>query len=908
MNTLKSFRYALRSTLLCGAAAIAAATPAFAQDAQADKERTIIVTGTRQADRSAADTVAPVDIVSGAELTNQADNDISNLLRVSVPSFNVNTQPISDAATIVRPANLRGLSPDNTLVLVNGKRMHRAAVIAFLGGGIADGSQGPDISTIPSIAIKQLEVLRDGASSQYGSDAIAGVMNFIIKDDAEGGSISGKWGSTYEGDGDNYQIGANIGLPLGDAGFLNLSGEFQESDATSRSVQRTDAANLISAGNTAVANPAQVWGQPNVNDDFKLFANFGLDLAPEISLYAFGNYAERNVDGGFFFRNPTNRGGVYAGPTVDPATGQPLAVNLGGVPSVRVGDMSIDTAGDCPAGIPLTGTNGLIPNATILASVQGDSNCFSFVELFPGGFTPRFGGDLEDYSFAAGVRGQLFDVLDFDLSYRHGRNDVSFFIRNTINASLGPNTPTEFNPGGYTQTENVFNLDLGYEVEIGDAAVYIAAGGEYRDEEFTITAGDPASFALGPLATPSAAFPTGQGFSSSSNGFGGFGTNAAGSSKEDNKAAYVDVEADLSEALTLQAAVRYEDTKTFGNTTTWKLGALYRLSDSLRLRGTYSTGFHAPTAGQANVINVTTQFSNGQLQDEGTFPLFSPAGVIVSDFIADTTSLGRPTLGSEESDSFTLGLAGDFGPITFTLDYFNIKLTDRISRSSSIDFTAALCYFGNREGAFACDPTSPFGTTSELLALLGTAGTIDRADFTGFEDLTSFAFFNNAFDTRTQGIDFVANADLDITEGGRTKATLAINYTKTSVLDADATISATRIQQLEENLPRWKGFLNLTHEEGRVRGLLRANYYGSFYEAHLDDGTLPIDAKARVTLDAELGYEVIDGLEIAAGAQNLLDTYPTRNPWDFVAGAEYAVTSPFGFNGGSYYLRARFQF
>ncbi len=305
---------------------------------------------------------------------------------------------------------------------------------------------------------------------------------------------------------------------------------------------------------------------------------------------------------------------------------------------------------------------------------------------------------------------------------------------------------------------------------------------------------------------------------------------------------------------------------------------------------------------------MTTQFSNGQLQDEGTFPLFSPAGLIVSDFIEDTTNLGRPTLGPEESDSFTLGIAGDFGDITFTLDYFNIKLEDRISRSSTIDFTAALCYFGNREGAFTCDFNNPFGTTSELLALLGTAGTIDRNDFTGFEDLTSFAFFNNAFDTRTQGLDFVANGRFFLTEGGTTRATLAINYTKTDVKNADQTISDTRIRQLEENLPNWKGFLNLTHEQGRFRGLLRANYYGSFWEAHLDDGTLPINAKARVTFDAELGYEVIDGLEIAAGAQNLFDTYPTRNPWAGIAGAEYAVTSPFGFNGGSYYLRARFQF
>ena len=199
-----------------------------------------------------------MDVVSSEELNNSANSDIGNVLRVTVPSFNVGTQPISDAATLVRPANLRGLSPDNTLVLVNGKRMHRAAVIAFLGGGISDGSQGPDISVIPAIAIKQLEVLRDGASSQYGSDAIAGVLNFILKDAPDGGTISAQWGETYKGDGDQYTIGANIGLGLGTGGFINLSGEYGESDATSRSVQRDDAAALIAAGNTAVADPAQI--------------------------------------------------------------------------------------------------------------------------------------------------------------------------------------------------------------------------------------------------------------------------------------------------------------------------------------------------------------------------------------------------------------------------------------------------------------------------------------------------------------------------------------------------------------------------------------------------------------------------------------------------------------------------
>ncbi|MGX7927377.1 TonB-dependent receptor plug domain-containing protein [Tsuneonella sp. HG094] len=914
MNRSLATARSLRLILLSSVAIAGTCVPAAAQDAAtADEDAPpIIVTGTRQADRSAADTVAPVDVVSGAELTSQAPNDIGDAIRISVPSYNVSTQPISDAATLVRPANLRGLSPDNTLVLVNGKRMHRAAVIAFLGGGISDGSQGPDVSVIPSIAIKQLEVLRDGASSQYGSDAIAGVLNFILKDSPDGIELTAKYGQTYKGDGENYQLGANIGLPLGDRGFVNLSAEYGESNATDRSIQRDDAAALIAAGNTAVADPAQVWGQPNVNDDLKLYANAGLDLTDDIKLYAFGNYASRNVDGGFFFRNPTNRGGVYAGPLVDPVTGfASSAPNA--VPSILVGDLTNTTAGDCPAGIPLTQGGGLLPNPTVLAAVTASANCFSFYEQFPGGFTPRFGGDVTDYSGAVGLRGKLFEALDFDVSFRHGRNKADFLIRNTVNASLGPNSPTEFYPGGYRQTENVANLGLGYELPVGSGSVYIAAGGEYRDEEFTIVAGQAESFALGPLAQPTTAYPFGQGFSTSSNGFPGFATNSAGSWKEDNKAAYLDIEADLIDALTLQAAVRYEDTKSFGNTTTWKVGGLYKLSDALRVRSTYSTGFHVPTAGQANVINVTTQFSNGALQDEGTFPLFSPAGIIAADYIAAPVTSGglggtRPTLGPEKSKSFTAGLAGDLGNFTVTIDYFNIKLKDRISRSSSINFPLALCYLARREGV-ANNCTSTFTPpTAQLLTQLANAGEIDRADFTGFEDLTAFSFFNNDFDTRTQGVDFVANTRFEMIDGGSTRATLAVNYTKTKVTDAGATLASTRIRQLEEGLPRWKGFFTLTHEQGRLRGLLRANYFGKYFEAHLEDDTLPIFAKSKVTVDAELGYEVIDGIELAVGAQNLFDTYPTVNPWGGIVGAQYGERSPFGFNGGSWYVRANAKF
>ena len=268
----------------------------------------------------AADTPAPVDVISGVDFTRNAADDVQDLLRTSVPSFNINTQPISDAASIVRPANLRGLSPDQTLVLLNGKRRHRGSVISFLGGGISDGAQGVDISAIPSIALKQVEVLRDGASSQYGSDAIAGVLNFVLKDSPEGGTVEFKYGSTYAGDGDNFRVSGNVGLPLGDQGFVSLSAEYGETDGTVRSVIRDDVRSLIAAGNNAAGDfltintftdeVPQYWGQPDVKDDLKLFINSALELSDSAEVYAFGNYASRTVEGGFFYRNPTNRGGV----------------------------------------------------------------------------------------------------------------------------------------------------------------------------------------------------------------------------------------------------------------------------------------------------------------------------------------------------------------------------------------------------------------------------------------------------------------------------------------------------------------------------------------------------------------------------------------------------------------------
>ena len=278
----------------------------FAQQANDDVEE-IITIGSRRPQRSASDSSVPVDVISGEEFTNMGFADLNEMLKTSVPSFNISRNAISDAATLVRPANLRGLPPDNILVLVNGKRRHRSGVIAEGGGSLAAGSQGADISAIPALAFKQTEILRDGAAAQYGSDAIAGVINFVLKDDRDGFTLEARTGEFGEGDGNLTQYMGNIGLPLGDNGFMNITGSWSEQDATSRSVQRTDALGLIAAGNTDVASPyAQVWGGPEYRDNWNVFFNSGIELSDTQEVYAFGNFGQRETEGGFYYRNPNS--------------------------------------------------------------------------------------------------------------------------------------------------------------------------------------------------------------------------------------------------------------------------------------------------------------------------------------------------------------------------------------------------------------------------------------------------------------------------------------------------------------------------------------------------------------------------------------------------------------------------
>ncbi|GLS25276.1 TonB-dependent receptor plug domain-containing protein [Marinibactrum halimedae] len=800
-------------------------TPTFAQQDTALEE--VVVTGSRREPRSVFDSAAPIDVIGGEEFRNQGGSDMTSLIRNSVPSFNVNAQPISDAATISRPANLRGLAPDHTLVLVNNKRRHRAAVISWQGNGVSDGAQGPDISVIPSIALRQVEVLRDGASAQYGSDAIAGVLNFILKDASEGGSFEAKYGQYSEDSSeDRHSVAANIGLPFTANGFFNVSAEFSEAAATSRSVQRSDAQALIDAGNTAVANPAQVWGAPEVRDEVKTFFNMGVDLDTDQQFYSFGNYARKEVEGGFYFRNPETRTGVFFDGE------NPL-----------IADLTDDGTGNC----------GIDVQAALT-----DPDCFTFQEMFPGGFTPSFGGNVIDASLVAGVKGTLSNDLYYDVSASVGMNDADFFISNTVNASLGPDTPTDFDPGDYTQTETNFNIDLAYPVDVGLASdLNIAGGFEWRDETFEVTAGDEESYEIGPYAL--------QDFSSGSNGFPGFGPIAAGDWSRKNIAAYVDLEVDVLENWMINGAFRWEDFDDFGSTSNFKLATHWQVNDVFALRASYSTGFRAPTPGQSNAFNVSTEINSetGQLENRGAIPSTNPVAVFV----------GGETLQPEESENATLGAIFTFDNLSVTVDFFDIKVKDRIALSQDFNLT-------DQERA-------------DLIA--------SGVTFAG--DLQAFRFFANDFDTTTSGVDIVATYSLE-SDLGATDFSFAFNQTETEVDDfTPEIISAGRIRELEEGLPETRWNIGVSHMTESIRASLRYSYYDDWFDS--EEG-LTFDGYGMV--DFEGAYSFENGLTTIFGIDNVFDEYPDESPNATNFGNQYSQFAPGGFFGRFMYLRLTYDF
>ncbi|MYI46082.1 MAG: TonB-dependent receptor [Gemmatimonadetes bacterium] len=847
----------------------------------------LVAVGSRAQPRTVTESPVPVDVIRTGELINQGDTDFANIIRNVVPSFNVNIQPISDAATFARPANLRGLAPDHTLVLVNGKRRHRTAVITWYGNGLADGSQGPDIALIPGLALEQAEVLRDGASAQYGSDAIAGVMNFALKNDRSGGTIEIKTGGyllgedvtsvrfqdgSVPGDGEMYTVSGNVGLPLGETGFLNLTGEYGNSANTDRSTQRNDATALIGAGNSAVRVPAQIWGSPKVSNDIKLWANMGLFLNDNTQFYSHGNYASKQVEGGFYFRNPGTRSGVFGTRNAD---GQRILL---------VGDMLdaadgvLDGSAGCPE-VPVT-DDGVVMDQAALNQVLSDPNCFSFRELFPGGFTPQFGSYVFDASAVVGLKGTS-DDLNWDVSASWGKSNLDFYMYNTVNASLGRDQPCAdasreisfvvpdqqctpwFNPGIYDQQETNLNLDLSYPL---DDRMNLAGGAEFRNERFEIVRGSTESWTEGPLAS--------QGFTPGSNGFTGFGPLTEGNWNRYNIAAYVDLEIDdPGDAWTLGLAQRIEHFSDFGTTWNVKLAGRLAVSEGFAMRSSASTGFRAPTPGQQNAFNISTIYDPAimDLTNNGTIPSTNPLAV----------HFGGQPLKPEKSINLAMGAVYDSGPFSLSMDLFQIRVSDRLTTSADRSL-------------------SP-----DEIRQLEEDGIIREGGV-----LARFRFFINDFATTTSGIDLVGAYDIEGAGGSNTTISSAWNMTSTKVTEFnEGTLNAHRIRILQEGLPNVRGNVALNHAfAGGTRFLVRGSYWGGYF-----DGEQPyyesnpgetIDYPARILFDMEASHTFADRWLLTVGGQNVLNTYPEEYPGAAAGvGNRFGQFTPFGFNGGFYYTR-----
>jgi len=841
------------------AAIIAGSTvlPTIAIAADEGMVEEIVTTGSRVKARSTTETPAPVDVISASELANQGDTNISNLLRNTVPSYSVNDQPISDAATLVRPANLRGMAPDHTLLLVNGKRRHRAAVITWLGNGISNGSQGPDAAAIPGAALKSVEVLRDGAAAQYGSDAIAGVLNFNLKDASEGTSIELRAGQYSAGDGDQMTVSLNKGMELGSNGFVNMTLEYGSSDATSRSEQRNDAQGLIDAGVQGVPAPAMVWGRPIVDNDMKFFVNFGADLGGGTEMYGYTNVNSKDVDGGFFFRNPTNRPGVFA--------------DGGDDDNLLVADTTGDMSGNC-------GQYAVPYSASVVADLLADDNCFNFNETIPGGFTPRFGGKITDQSFLFGLKGATDGGIGWDVSTYYGKSKADFHINNTVNASLLDLTPRDFDPGYYQQVDMNLNADFTYSLS---EAVNLAFGAEYRTEEFTVGAGQEESFIDGGYGD--------QGFSTSSNGFPGFPAATSGVFDRSNIAAYVEAEWDASDDLLVQSALRFEDFDDFGTTTNYKIGANYRMTEDLGVRATYSTGFKAPTPGQSNTSNTSTELTGGVLVNNGTIPATSAVAL----------RNGGAPLKAEDATNFTLGVYATIGEFDVTVDYFDIDVEDRLNLSSEVELTD--------------------DDIADLIA----------EGVPGAGDLRRFRFFTNDFNTNTSGFDIIVSTSTDWM-GGTTQWNLAYNQTKTDVTEYNtATIDPQRIKQIEDTTPETRWNLSANHSMDAWRFLARVSFYDEWFDQFecdvfasscnddilADDGAYTFDSEFVVDLEAE--YEINASSSVLLGVNNVLDNsgQTTTEMHDLgintataAVGNTYSAFAPMGFSGAFWYANYRYNF
>ncbi|MBC6698283.1 TonB-dependent receptor [Hymenobacter puniceus] len=748
------------------------------------------VVGSRSQNRSVTDSPSPVDIIDLREVTTKTGQlDVNQLLQFVAPSFNSNRQTGSDGADHVDPASLRGLGPDQTLVLVNGKRQHQSALVNLFGSR-GRGNTGTDLNVIPAASIERIEILRDGAAAQYGSDAIAGVINIVLKSSVNELTASANYGA-YDAkyrrdnekfDGGNFNANVNYGVGLGEQGsFVNATVDFNQR-------QHTQRANVPVPNSSSLAR--REYGDPKVSN-LSAYLNSKFALSDRSHIYVFGGANKR-------------KGDAYAW--------------------TRFAD--------------------------------DDRNVPS---IYPNGFDPIITSDIVDVSAVAGVRTKLGE-WELDLSNNFGSNRFEYGLRNTLNASLGAASPTSFNAGGFQLQQDVVSLGLTRNYKTVLQGLNVAAGAEFRREWYSLFAGEEASYRNYD--------PTKSG---GSQGFPGYQPGDAIKADRDNVGAYVDAELSVTQQWLLAAALRYENYTDFGSTLNYKVSTRYNLTEFLTLRGTYSTGFRAPSLAQINFNSTFTNFINGD-----------PVEVLLArNNSAVTQKLGVPALKQETSNSANVGLTSRLGSsLSLTVDGYYIKVKDRVVLTSQFS---------------SDDPV----IGPDLVAL-----NVDQAQF-----------FANAADTRSIGLDVVLNHTATLGTG-RLNSTLAANFNN---LKIDRVQTTGRLAGREDDFfgPREQAFvkasappskINLTfdYQLGRFSTLLRFVRFDKVRLVDFDGNDMNYDA--RVTTDLTFSYALTDHLQLSVGSTNLFNRYPTLfDPQLTETGGAWDPVQ-MGSNGRFYFakLQARF--
>ena len=845
-------------------AATASAEPAGAAE--------IIVLGTRRTDRTSTNSASPIDIIGSKELLDQPASNLLDVVKNIVPSLYVAQNSVSDASSFVHSPSLRGLPADETLVMLDGKRFNRSALVQVYSGGdtgLGYGSQGSDIGSIPSIAIKNLEILREGATAQYGSDAIAGVMNYGLRDNDHGVKVEGRYGQfDRNGDGKSYQLAANAGFKLADIGFANISGEYDSDGQTSRGVTRPQAL-AFAAQNPTQANtlpysplPAQVWGD-SPSHGWKVLLNSAINISDSAKFYVIGNAAHSHTEESFNYRASTDA-------ILDP-TGSTLVAPA----NYAAGDIVV-----CPR-------NFLNYNPTPGNDKYGCATTQDpyFHNLYPAGFTPVFVGVVNELYGVAGIKGN-FDKLTYDVSASSSKNSLGLSMYNSLNTAFSPtaspanvspyNVPTQtsFNFGTTTQKETNANLDLTYPLEVGFAKPVTLSGGlEYRKETYELGVSDFQAYAQG-----------------GASGYGGVSPSQAGSWSQNNTAIYGGAETDITTNWTVGAAGRYEHYNTFGSASVGKINTRYEFIPGFALRGTVGTGFHAPSPGQQHNSTLTTNFVGGNSIQTGTFPVDSAASVYY----------GAKPLTPEKSTNFGVGFtAKPMRKLTLTVDYYNIKVRNRIFI------------------------TEPFNVTQADLNASPSLNTIFGGQTGG-----QVSYFTNGLSTLTRGVDVVASYNTPVM-GGNLNLTLAYNHNANTVSSANANvINGAQIADIKNLAPHDVAHFSGNFKTGNWSLTARENYYGSWIDAvdygnsagtaGANGGSLQVFG-AKATTDLDVTYTFAKQFAMTVGANNLFNTFPdklnsnSQTIYPITGGGPDGqvyprVGGPFGFNGGFWYVKASVNF